>query len=118
MANANLYVGLYAGTINDSHTATSTGECGGSTYARVAVANSSANWTNAAAGSKQNKTVITITTAAGSDWGTITAWAILDTTSTSTGRMLFSSTLTNGAQVINNGNVVQFSTGSIVLTVT
>ena len=92
--NATLYVSLWNSTINDTWTSTSTGECAGSTYAREAVTNSSANWTNSTAGSKQNKTVIEFTTGAGSDWGTVKAFAVNDGNSTATGSILYWGDLT------------------------
>ena len=113
--NANLYISLWNSTINDTWTPLATGECADSTYARITVANSSANWTNSTAGSKQSKTVITFTTAAGADWGTVQAFAICDSASTSAGNILYWGDLT-APQVINSGNTVQFSTGAIVIT--
>ena len=118
-----VYVVLYNSTVNDTWTSTSTGQCAGSTYTRSmgSVTNSSANWTNSTAGSKQNKTVIQFTTSAGSDWGTIQSFAILTSTSTvaggdgSTNSVLYWGDLTS-SQVISAGNTVQFSTGAIVIT--
>lgn len=115
-APATVYVRLYNSTINDSADAT-TDSVGAtaSTYADVAVTNSSANWTNSSGGgSKTNKTTIQFTTAAGSDWGTVKAFAILDTNSTTTGNVLYWGDLT-ASQAISSGNVVRFSTGAIVL---
>ena len=109
-----VYVRLYNSTINDAATA-ATDRCAGSTYADVNVANSSANWTNAASGSKQNKTEIVFTNSAGSDWGTIKSFAILDTNSTTTGNVLYWGDLTS-SQSISSGNVVRFSTAAIVIT--
>lgn len=113
---ATVYVGLWNSTINDTFTTTSTGECAGSTYARIAVTNSSANWTNSTLGSKQNKTVVSFTTSAGSDWGTIQAMAIMNSNTTvAGGNIMYWADLT-ASQVINSGNTVQFSTGAIVIT--
>ena len=109
---ANLYIGLYAGVMADSMTALTTGECAGSTYARKIFTNSTATWCNTTLGTgiKQLKTAIVVTTAAGSDWGTITGFAILDTTSTSAGNALCYSTLTGGSKVINAGDSVTITT--------
>lgn len=113
-APATVYVRLYNSTINDTATA-ATDRCAGSTYADVAVTNSSANWTNSTSGgSKTNKTTVQFTTAAGSDWGTVKSFAILDTNSTTTGNVLYWGDLT-ASQAISSGNVVRFSTGAIVL---
>jgi hypothetical protein len=114
-APATVYIALLNTTINDAWAPTDTGECAGSTYAREAVTNSSDNWTNATAGSKTNKTTFTFTTSAGSDWGTIQSFAILDSNSTSAGNTLYFGDLTS-SQVIATGNTVRFSTGAIVIT--
>lgn len=110
-----VYVALWNSTINDTWTSTSTGECAGSTYARVAITNSSANWTNSTGGSKQNKTVIQFTTAAGSDWGEVKAFSVMDGNSTATGNIYYWGDLTVN-QTIVTGNIVRFSTGSLVIT--
>lgn len=112
---ATAYASLWNSTINDTWTSTSTGECAGSTYAREAITNSSANWTNSTAGSKQNKTVVEFTTAAGSDWGTVKAFALHDGNSTTTGNIYYWGDLTVN-QTIASGNTVRFSTGAIVIT--
>ena len=116
-----VYIALYNTTVNDTVTAL-TDECTGSggggagtTYARQAVTNSSANWTNSTAGSKQNKTAIVFSTNAGADWGTIKSFAILNSNSTTTGDALYWGDLT-ASQAISSGNVVRFSTGAIVIT--
>ena len=111
---ATVYVALYNTTVNDTVTSL-TDECAGSTYARVAVTNSSANWTNSTAGSKQNKTVVEFTTAAGRDWGTVKAFAIHDSNSTAAGNVYYWGDLTAN-QTIATGNTVQFSTGALVVT--
>lgn len=112
---ATVYVSLWNSTMTDVWTSTSTGECAGSTYAREAVTNSSASWTNSTAGSKQNKVVVEFTTAAGSDWGTIKSFAIHDSNSTATGNIYYWGDLT-ADQTIASGNTVRFSTGAIVVT--
>ena len=113
--HASVYVSLWNTTLNDAGTPSDTGECAGSTYARIAVTNSSANWTNSTAGSKQNKTAVSFTTSAGADWGVIKAFAIESTASTSAANRLYFGDL-DSDQTINSGNTVQFSTGSIVVT--
>ncbi len=114
-APATVYIALYESTINDTWVSTSTGECPGSTYARVAVTNSSTNWANSTSGSKQNASVFTFTTSAGSDWSTVQAFAILDSTAGASGNVLYWGDLT-ASQAISSGNVVRFSTGSITIT--
>jgi hypothetical protein len=115
-APSTVYMALYNTTINDTWTSTSTGECAGTGYARLAVTNSSANWTNSTSGgSKTNKTVLQFTASAGAGWGTIKTFAILDTTSTSAGNMLYWGDLAVNTP-IGTGNIVQFSTGQITIT--
>lgn len=111
---ATVYVALYNSTVNDTVTSL-TDECAGSTYAREAVTNSSASWTNSTGGSKQNKVVVEFTTAAGSDWGTVQSFAIHDGNSTSAGNVYYWGDLTAN-QTIASGNTVRFSTGAIVVT--
>ena len=114
-ANATVYVALLTIAYDDAWTPLATGECPGSTYARAAVTNSSANWTNSTAGSKQNKTAISFTTSAGADWGTIQSFVICDSNSTSAGNALFGADL-SASQVIAAGNTVSFATGALVIT--
>ena len=111
---ATVYIALYNTTVNDTVTSL-TDECVGTTYAREPVTNSSANWTNSTAGSKQNKTAVVFTTAAGSDWGTIKSFAIHDGNSTAAGNVFYWGDLT-ADQTIASGNTVRFSTGAIVIT--
>lgn len=113
--NSTLFVALLTVTYDDAWAPTDTGECAGSTYARVNVANTSDVWTNSTAGSKQNKTAITFTTSAGSDWGTIKSYMVCDTSTTSTGNALFGADL-SANQTVSAGNTVSFATGTIVLT--
>ena len=109
-------------TIDDTWTPLSTGECQGSTYLnrvqnKAVITNSSTSWTNSTAGgSKTNTVTITITTAAGSDWGSVGQVALCDSYTTSSGNMWFWADLTGGTAVIASGNTVQFATGAIVYT--
>lgn len=109
-----VYLALYNSTINDTVTSL-TDECAGTTYARLAVTNSSASWRNSSGGSKTNKITMTFTTAAGSDWGTVKSFAIHDGNSTSAGNVYYWGDLSSN-QTISSGNVVRFSTGAIVVT--
>lgn len=116
-APATVYVRLYNSTINDAATGATDSLEGGTAanYADVAVTNSSANWTNSTSGgSKTNKSVITFTTAASTGWGTVNAFAILDSNSTSSGNVLYWGDLTT-PQAVAAGNIVRFSTGAIVI---
>lgn len=114
-APATVYIRLYNSTVNDTVTP-QTDRCAGTGYTDQALANSSASWTNSSnGGSKTNKTVIKFTSNAGGDWGTIKAFAILNTNSTSaaTGVLYWADLTAN--QTISSGNTVQFSTGAIVI---
>jgi len=115
---ANWYVSLWesTGPVADTLTGADTGECPGSTYARVAIANTSANWANCTGGIKLLKVAATMTTAAGSDWGTI-GYICIGTSGTTAGEIIVWSSITGGAKVINAGDTVIVSTGfSITLT--
>lgn len=114
-ASANIFVRLYNSTVNDAVTG-ATDRCAGANYADVSVTNSSANWTNSTGGgSKTNKTTITFTTAASTGWGTIQAFALLSSNSTtSTVNVLYWGDLTVD-QAVSAGNVVRFTTGAIVV---
>lgn len=116
-APATVYVRLYNSTLNDAVTGATDSLEGGTAanYADVAVTNSSAQWRNSTGGTKVNKTTLTFTTSASTGWGTVNSFAILDSNSTTTGNALYYGDLTT-PQVIAAGNVVQFSTGAIVIT--
>lgn len=116
-APATVYVRLYNSTINDTVTGLTDSLEGGTAanYADVAVTNSSASWTNSTSGgSKTNKVVFTFTTSASTGWGTVQSFAILDSNSTTTGNALYWGDLTT-PQAVAAGNIVRFSTGSIVV---
>jgi len=118
---ANWYVSLWESTADsavagDALTGADTGECPGSTYARVAIANTSANWALSTGGVKLLKVAATMTTAAGADWGTI-GYICIGTSGTTGGQIIVWSSITGGAKVINAGDTVIVSTGfSITLT--
>lgn len=114
-ASTSIVVRLYNSTVNDAVTG-ATDRCAGANYADVAVANSSAIWTNSTSGgSKTNKTTITFTTSASTGWGTIQAFALLTSNSTtSTVNVLYWGDLTVD-QAVSAGNVVRFTTGAIVV---
>ena len=112
---ATLHIALLESTadnLGDAWTPLSTGECAGSTYARKAVTNTSDTWCNTTAGTgiKKLKVAQTITTAAGSDWGTIGGFAICTTASTASGWALCWTTLSGGAKVISAGDSVTVTT--------
>lgn len=114
---ATLYIALIASTadnLGDAWDVGTTGECAGSTYARKSFTNSSSMWCNTTAGTgvKKLKKAITVTTAAGSDWGTIGGFAVCSSGTTGTGGFtLCWTTLTGGAKVINSGDSITITTG-------
>lgn len=71
---ATVYVALFTAAPTDAGGGT---EAVGGGYARVAVANTSANWPNAAGGQKKNANTIQFPTATAA-WGTVTHFAIMD----------------------------------------
>lgn len=115
-APANVYIRLHNSTVNDAITAATDQLAGtAANYSQVTVTNSSASWTNSTAGgSKTNKITITFTTAASTGWGTVNAFSISATNSTTTGDIIYWGDLTS-PQAISAGNVVRFSTGAIVI---
>lgn len=109
-----LYIALLNTTANDSWQPTDTGECIGANYSRYQFTNSTALWTIATVGTVQNKTTLTYTTAASTGWGTIQSAVIVTTNSTSSGNSLYWGDLT-APVVVSAGNVVRFSTGTLVV---
>ena len=117
-----LFIALLNTTASDTWSPTDTGEVplnlttgSGEKYVRYKFTNSTAsNWTKATTGTVQNKAVFTFTTSASTGWGTVNAVAIVDTSSTSSGNTLYWGDLTSPV-AIAAGNVVRFSTGTIIL---
>lgn len=106
-APATTYLGLWTATLSDTSTGSTAGEVSGGSYARVAVTNNTTNWPNASAGSKNNGTDITFTTATGS-WGTITYAAILDSGTAGAGNILYWWDLTT-SKTVASGDTVKFN---------
>lgn len=102
----NIYVGLSTANPGDSGGALA--EPSGNAYART-VKNS---WDAAASGATQNSSAITFPTATGS-WGTVTHCALFD--ASSAGNMLMYGALGTSQSVVN-GNVVEFDTGALDVT--
>lgn len=117
--HTNYWWGLTTGTPTDTGNSTNQGECAGSTYKRKSQANSSASWANSTGGIKLLKASVTITTAAGSDWGTIRGITLnsVGTSAKAGGHVIVWSTITGGAKVVNVGDSIVVSTGfSVTLT--
>lgn len=111
-APATLYMALFTSTLDDGLTSTYPGECTGGNYARAAITNSSNFWSNSTDGTKHNLSTITFTTNASTGWGTIKSGAIAD--AATGGNFLYWGDIP--PQVVVPGNVVQFSTGTVVIT--
>jgi hypothetical protein len=108
----NLAFSLWESTgasVGDTMTGETTGECAGSTYARKNLTNSSDSWANSTGGTKELKTAVVMTTAAGSDWGDI-GYIAIGTSSGSSGQIICWSTITGGAVTVNSGDTVTVTT--------
>ena len=115
-----LWIALLNTTINDAWLPTDTGEVrmdltpSSHAYDRFKFTNSTAaNWTKATTGTLQNKATFQFTSAATTGWGTVQAFAIVDTSSTASGNTLFTGDLSSPIAV-SAGNIVRFSTGTLV----
>ena len=116
-----LWVALLNTTANDAWLPTDTGEVRKDTtpstaaYGRYKFTNSTAgNWTKATVGTVQNKATFTFTTSASTGWGTIQSAVIVTTSSTTAGESLYWGDLSSPVTV-SAGNVVRFSTGTLVI---
>ena len=113
-----VWVGLWTAPLADDDDGTATGEVpigGGSEYGRVKVDNNSTNWLNATGGTtavKTNGTAI-VFPQAGTLWGTITHFALLD--AETGGNILFWGELTS-AKEIGEGDTASFSAGALTIT--
>lgn len=111
-APSTVYIALYTVAPTDAGGGT---EVTGGSYARCAIVNNTTNWPNATGTSpstKTNGTSFTFNTAT-APWGTVVAFAILD--SSSSGNFLYWSTLTSSA-FVDNGDTCSFINGTIVVT--
>jgi hypothetical protein len=110
VAPTTLYVGLLTAAPGEAGGGT---EVAGNAYARVAVANSSAQW-NAAAGGNgttANTNVVTFPVPS-AGWGVVTHFAVYD--AAATGNMLWYSALTL-SKTINSGDTVSFPAATITI---
>lgn len=103
---ATVTVALYTAPPTDAGGGT---EVTGGSYARVSVTNNATNWPAAAGGQKSNGTVITWPAATAS-WGTISHFAIFDSTTL----MVWGAIGT--AKLISSGETAQFNPGTLVIT--
>ena len=108
-APATIYVALYTVAPTDAGGGT---EVSGGSYARVALANNTANWPNASGGLKSNGTVIEFATAT-ANWGTIVAAALFD--ALTGGNILYWGTLVEN-KTVDSGGTFRFNIGDFDIT--
>lgn len=108
---ATVYVALFTVSPGDSGGGT---EATGGSYARVSVANTTANWPDATTTSgvaeKHNANVVTFPTATVA-WGTVVAYAVMD--ASTAGNIVIWGALSGGTPV-NNGDTPSFAAGTLV----
>jgi hypothetical protein len=109
---ANLYLGAYAATLDDTATGSTAGEPAGNGYARVNVAQNATMWPSGVP--KTNGQVISFPVATGS-WGTITHVALVD--ATSAGNAVLWADL-DASKAIGNGDTLSFDPGDLIFTIT
>jgi hypothetical protein len=108
-----MWIGL--STADPGEDASGLAEPSGNGYARVAMTNSTNNWSAAAAGVKRNSSVQSFPTATGS-WGSVTHWTLwAAATSTGVGAYIGVGSL-GIAKNITNGDTPLFGVGSISIT--
>jgi hypothetical protein len=112
-----VHVGLWktAGSLNDAADGSAANEVNGVAYVRVAVDNNSTNWPTATGATTAVKTngIAIVFPQAGSNWGTINQFGLLD--AASTGNLLFWGDLTS-PKTIDNGDTASFSAGALSIT--
>jgi len=112
-APGTLYIALYTVATGDSDSGT---EVSGNGYVRLAVTNNATNFPAASAGAKANGVAFTFATASGGNWGTVVAFGIYDSsTSTGTNNLLYWADLTVSKSV-DDGDTAQFNIGDLDVT--
>lgn len=112
---ATLFVGLSTKNIDDAgSTSTISEPSSTAAYARVAVANTTANWAASTGGLKTNVAAVTFPEATG-DWGTITDFFIA---TSSTGYTLVAASTLTVAKAVTSGDTLSFAIGDIDITLT
>ncbi len=114
--STSLFLNLYLSTLNDTVALGTTGRLGDNF--QTTVSNTTSVWALASSTSPatfQNKVVITVTTAAAST-GTVKAFTLQDTSTTSAGNIIMWGDVSPN-QVVSTGNTVQFSTGALSVTI-
>ena len=111
------FLNLYSSTLTDAVAIGTAGRLGDN-FQSTGFNNTTATWSLASSTSPSsfnNKIVITITTAAAST-ATVKAFTVQDTSTTSAGNILFWGDVTPN-QTVTTGNTVQFSTGTLTVTI-
>ena len=107
---ATLYLALYA-----ADPSTGGAEITGGGYARVAVANTDANWAAAASGSKANAATFSFPTSTGAYSATANYWALISTAS-GAGDLYDTAALSSPLSVTAAGITPQAVAGALVIT--
>lgn len=116
----NVYVALFTSSPGDAATGT---EVSGGGYARVAVSGTLANWagthgagtttvSSGSSGTTSNNNAITFP-APTANWGTVTHFALFD--ASTSGNMLYWSSLTTSKTINNGDSAPRFPAGSLVV---
>lgn len=107
-----IWIGLWTATLTDASTGATAGEPSGGAYVRKSTAG--ADWNAAASGSLTNAAALTFATAT-ANWGTITHFALVDSSTTGAGNIIGWADLTT-AKAVNNGDTASFAIGAITVT--
>jgi len=111
---ASLYLALCTADPTDAGTGAAMNEVADAgSYARVNI--TTATWSAASGGDKTNEAVITFPAATGA-WGTVTHWAILDSTTHGAGNILWHGALT-APKVVASGDTPRVPIGDATLSV-
>lgn len=108
-----VYVGLSTAVVSDN--ANGLAEPVGNGYLRVAVVNSSNNWSAAAAGIKQNATAFTFPEATGS-WGTVTHFQVWNNGSLTAAANLVAAGSLAVSKAVTAGDTPRFPINSLSVT--
>lgn len=108
-----VYIALYTTSPGESSAGVEV-STSGTGYARAAVVNNATNWPAAAGGSKSNGQAITFAAPTGA-WGTIVAWAIVDTAS-GAANILYYGPLATATSPLSGDFAPSFAAGALVIT--
>ena len=113
-AAESLYISLHTGDPGETGTQV-TSEAAYTSYARVAVARSSAGWTQSTAGSQvSNVAAIVFPACTGGGPESVTHFGV-GTDASGTGALLYYGTLSGGGLTVDNGITPQFAIGALTI---